>query len=154
MQPVSPPKQSSPTSSTHPFPSSISGSSIPIDQAPNPFGSAPVNSRKATNEEMARSAKWAKTQRAAEESVVAEIDGGGHLLRVLRQRSRYVVDESVVAKRAQPKPSTSHDARSSTAVGSNDPWSSPTAGSVTSSLTAGGELFQPHDSQRNTRTRG
>jgi hypothetical protein len=89
---------------------------------------------------MARSAKWAKTQRVAEESVVAEIDGGGHLLvEVLRQRSRYVVDESVVAKRAQPKQSTSHDARSPTAVGSNDPWSSLTAGSVTSSLTAGGE---------------
>ena len=86
---------------------------------------------------MARNAKWAKTQREARESAAAEIDGGGHLLSdVLRLQSRYVGSRYVVA----PKPSTSHDARSLTAVGSNDPWNSPAAGNVTSSLTAGGEI--------------
>ena len=85
------------------------------------------------------SAKWARTQREARESAaelrdVAEIDGGGHLLSdaprttVTIRWSRYV---------AAPKPSTSHDASSLTAVGSSDPWSSPAAGNVTSSLTAG-----------------
>ena len=141
MQPKSPPKQPALTvlgkpSSTpsHPFPSSVSSSSVP--KAPNPFDSAPVNYRKATNEEMARSAKWAKIQRETRESAaelreVEEIVGGGPFVsNAPRIKSRYVVD-------VVPKPSTSHDASSLTAAGSSDPWSSPAAGNVTSSLTAG-----------------